>query len=431
MKKNCIIGGGLTGLSVAHFLDEECVILEKDDVAGGLCRSFKKGPFIYDIGGHIIFSKDKEVLDFMVNILGKNCKRQYRNNKIYYKGRYVKYPFENSLSELPLRDRLSCIYYFLNNNYPKPTNFRQWIYHLFGKGISDAYLVPYNEKIWKYPLDEIGLEWVDRIPKPPAQDVIKSAIGIRTEGYTHQLYFYYPIHGGIEALIDSITVSFPKDKVELKLKSEVKSITRTGNGWLVKTAAGETTEAERIISTMPIFHLIDCIKDVPAEVREAVDKLVFNRLYVVLIGVKNPNIKDKQALYTPARDVIFHRILYNGYFGDEYTGVENSSITAEITFAPGSDLEELTDEEVVGRVISDLEKLGQIKADEVIETEIKRIPYAYIIYDKNYKAKIDVIRKYFADEGIHLCGRFSEFEYINMDACIRHAMELAKELKKK
>ena len=33
---------------------------------------------------------------------------------------------------------------------------------------------------------------VDRIPRPPDDDIIKSAKGIDTEGYKHQLYFHYP-----------------------------------------------------------------------------------------------------------------------------------------------------------------------------------------------------------------------------------------------
>ena len=61
-----ILGGGLSAISTAFFLQdrddvEEILILEKEDVPGGLCRSIKKGKYIYDIGPHILFSKDKAV----------------------------------------------------------------------------------------------------------------------------------------------------------------------------------------------------------------------------------------------------------------------------------------------------------------------------------------------------------------------------------
>src|SRR5207247_9598609 len=83
----------------------------------------------------------------------------------------------------------------------KPANLAQWSYATFGEGISDKYFIPYNRKIWNYDPSKIGLEFVSRIPKPPMEDVLKSSIGISTEGYLHQLYFYYPVEGGYEAVV--------------------------------------------------------------------------------------------------------------------------------------------------------------------------------------------------------------------------------------
>ena len=59
-----ILGGGLSALSLAYFVQNsdrfsEITILEKEAHPGGLCRSFNVSDIIYDIGPHIIFSKDK------------------------------------------------------------------------------------------------------------------------------------------------------------------------------------------------------------------------------------------------------------------------------------------------------------------------------------------------------------------------------------
>ena len=45
---------------------------------------------------------------------------------------------------------------------------------------------------------------VERIPRPPKTDILKSAKGKKTEGYKHQLFFYYPKKGGIQSLFDSV-----------------------------------------------------------------------------------------------------------------------------------------------------------------------------------------------------------------------------------
>ncbi len=214
--KTAILGGGLSGLTLARLLYEkgtDLVILEAEPEYGGLCRSYISDGFTFDTGGsHIIFSRDAEVLAFMRKMIQGNEQENIRNTKIFYKGRYVKYPFENGLSDLPAEDRFFCISEFVKTlvavekgELAPPRTFRDWIYYTFGKGIAECYMVPYNEKIWKYPTDSMSLHWVDgRIPRPPIDDVIKSAIGISTEGYIHQAVFSYPLDGGIESLVKAI-----------------------------------------------------------------------------------------------------------------------------------------------------------------------------------------------------------------------------------
>src|SRR5271169_1275191 len=97
VKRVGILGGGIAGLSLSYFLGEDSEILEKDATCGGLCRSYQKEGFTYDLGGHIIFSKDKEILDFELSMLGDRVGQFYRRNSVWFKNRFVKYPFENGL----------------------------------------------------------------------------------------------------------------------------------------------------------------------------------------------------------------------------------------------------------------------------------------------------------------------------------------------
>ena len=104
-----ILGGGLVGLVVAsRCRHHECEVLEFDDSVGGHCRSLVEGGYTFDIGGpHIMFSRNQQTLDFMVSLLGDNVHRARRANKIFFKGRYVKYPFENGLFDLEDRKELA------------------------------------------------------------------------------------------------------------------------------------------------------------------------------------------------------------------------------------------------------------------------------------------------------------------------------------
>ena len=92
--KLTILGGGLSAISLACFLQNrediaEINILEKEDRAGGLCRTFETNGIEYDVGPHIIFSKDKEILDFMNGLLEDNIAQIRRSNRILHQKRFV------------------------------------------------------------------------------------------------------------------------------------------------------------------------------------------------------------------------------------------------------------------------------------------------------------------------------------------------------
>ncbi len=93
-----ILGGGLAGLALRYFIKHDTEILEKEAECGGLCRSIQENGFIFDQGGHLLFSKNKGVLGVLRKILGNNVEKRRRNNKVYYDKRFLKYPFENGLS---------------------------------------------------------------------------------------------------------------------------------------------------------------------------------------------------------------------------------------------------------------------------------------------------------------------------------------------
>ena len=51
----------------------------------------------------------------------------------------------------------------------KPETFLDWIIGLFGDYMNDEYLIFYNKKIWKRPLDKMAADWVftpGRLPFP-------------------------------------------------------------------------------------------------------------------------------------------------------------------------------------------------------------------------------------------------------------------------
>ena len=267
-----VLGGGLSGLVLASRL-RDAEVLEQAERAGGLCRSLTVDGFTFDPhGSHVLFSRDPKALAFYENLLKDNVCRRRRNTKVFYKGRYVKYPFENGLADLPIEDNVRCTLGYIQayvarqmGTAPRPTNLRDWLYHRFGPGITEAYLLPYNEKIWKTPAEKMAIEWVEgRVPDPPIEDVIKSSLGVPTEGYTHQLNFLYPREYGVEALVRALLPNVPRIQTSFR----VTSVRRHGDRWVVSDGH-EEREYEDLVSTIPIPELVRAMRDAPPEVRAA------------------------------------------------------------------------------------------------------------------------------------------------------------------
>jgi protoporphyrinogen oxidase len=418
-----ILGGGLTGLTIASQLKDEFEVLEKNSECGGLCRSLKEKGFTFDYGGaHIIYSKNQKSIDFMLKMLQKNWHSGKRNNKIYYKGHFIKYPFENGLFDLPKEDNFECLYHYLKNDYPEPANFKEWLYYTFGKGIAEKYLLPYNKKVWNTEPEEMSLHWVEgRVPKPPLEDVIKSAIGISTEGYTHQLNFYYPRTGGIQALIQGI-----EEQVENRITRNfaVKKISREKDGWCI-TDGDDQRKYDLVISTIPIFDLLKSLENVPDEVKTASSQLQYNSLIAVLLGIEGNNLPPYTAVYFPDENLKFNRVGFAHVFSSSNTPPDHSSFVVEITAKENDSTWKLSDEKLLEHSIQGLSKCGLIDSKKVCFKKVVRSKYAYVIYDKNYLKNIGMVKNYIEKLGIILCGRFAEFEYLNMDACIERGRNLA------
>jgi len=421
-----VLGGGISGLAMSYFLGPEAEVLEAETGCGGLARSFQKDGFSYDYGGHILFSRDTEILEFMLRMLEGNVERYFRNNRVFYNGRFIKYPFENDLGSLPKEETFDCLYHFLFNDAPSPTNFKEWLYATFGKGIAERYLIPYNEKIWNIDCADMNLEWVEgRVPKPPREDVIKSALGIETEGYTHQLYFYYPRVGGNQALMRSFERKV-RDRVTTGFR--VRTIERRGGEWLVSDGV-RARRYDHLVSCIPIYDLIEALPEAPNRVRQAVRSLRYNSLIVVLVGLARPNVSDKFAVYIPQRDVRFHRICFYSYFGASCAPPGTSSVVAEITANPGDGTWEMSDPDLVADTVTSLDRLGFIEGGDVCVTDVQRTKYAYVVQDRDHPKNKAVVYDYLRDQGLHTCGRFADLNYVNQDMALRNALGKANDLR--
>ncbi|WP_435163264.1 protoporphyrinogen/coproporphyrinogen oxidase [Candidatus Pelagibacter bacterium nBUS_25] len=431
--KILILGGGIAAISLAKFLQnkkeiEEITILEKDDKIGGLLRSYRVNNIFYDVGPHIIFSRDKKILNLILKTLGKNKNKIRRSNKILYdKNTYIKYPFENELYKLPKKDLKFALNKFLNNKFTKlkPKTMKEFFLKNFGEGIFNLYLGPYNNKIWKMNTAKLDTQMVERIPRPPDEDIINSAKGIITEGYTHQLYFHYPKKGGIQSLFDAFHKKLNK-KVKILTSVQLDKINLSNKKYLVKSNQG-TFESEKIFSTIPLneFH---SYFNKNKKIKEISKKLQYNSIIIAMVNIKGNIGGNNFALMVPNKNIIFHRISKLDFLGKNYSVKNSTTFQIEITYKNNSKISKMNDDQIFKMIFLGLKELNFIKnQSDVNFKDLKKFKYAYVIYNLSHRNSVDKLLNFYKKKGIDFLGRWGSWEYLNSDQVILQAYNMSKD----
>ena len=115
-----ILGGGPAGLAAGYHLtlaqqNWQVQVLEKDCDVGGLAKTLVYKDFRFDIGGHRWFTKNEELNQFLLNLLGDEIQMTPRLSRIYFEGKFYYYPIRigNALFTMgPLKAIFSILDFF-------------------------------------------------------------------------------------------------------------------------------------------------------------------------------------------------------------------------------------------------------------------------------------------------------------------------------
>ena len=423
-----IIGAGLSGLSAAYHMGSGYRVLEKEYEVGGLCRSVATRGYTFDLAPHIFFSGSQYVNGLVNELLNGDLIKQRRRAYIYLRGTYVEYPFEVNLHGLPQEVIDECIEGARHRPEIQPRNFMEWIKSTMGEGVAKHYMIPYNEKIWKYPLEEMNIDWIaGRVPSPSVEEMVKGAQGKVDRDYGPNAYFQYPRLGGTGAIPNA----FAKRIREISLYSNVFEIRPIGKHLdVLYTRNGEPKrlEADRVLSSVPLPELVKMIKSAPEEVVKASERLTYNSLICLNIGVDREAISDKHWLYFPEKEYIFNRISFPMNLSPETTPRGRNSIVVEITYRGARPDPNKTKQGV---------REGLIKAEILREGDKLEVfdaldfKYAYVIYDIQHRRNVNLIQTYLKSLRVSSMGRYGEWEYLNMDKAILSGKRATEEYVKK
>lgn len=315
--KYLILGAGPAGLTFANRLKElsedSFLVLEKEQEAGGLCRSVMVDGSPFDIGGgHFLDVRRPAVNTFLFRFMPKEEWKLFeRDSRIVIGDRQVGHPLEANIWQLPVDSQVEVLSSIArsgcNSGKQKPGKFKDWIIWKLGDRIAEMYMLPYNRKMFADELDELGTYWLEKLPDVSFEDTLRSCLEHRAYGkQPGHASFYYPEKYGYGELW-------------LRMAAEIASnilyqVDVTGIDLEKKTvtaADGRIWKAEYIITTIP-WRSFETIEGMPQEIVSSVKKLKSSAIETRYIGEKLDT--KAQWLYIPDEKKPYHRILVRHNF---------------------------------------------------------------------------------------------------------------------
>lgn len=315
----CILGSGATGLGAArhaHRIQHDFVVLEQAPHAGGLAASFRDDAgFTWDCGVHLHFSH-YELYDRMLDdvIPRDGWVRHARSTAAWMHGRFVPYPVQFHLHHLPPQPRWTCLsglWDARERPRGKAATFRDWILQSFGPGLAQEFLIPYNEKIWRTPLEELSAKWVgERVAVPDLRDCLRRlCLGEDDRAWGPNAEFRYPLCGGSGEVWNRLAATLPPDR--LRTNDAVRTI--DADNRLITTVSGRRYRYHALISTIPLDDLLGRIislKPLPSAARLKTTKTHLAGFGVA--GAVPDELRDRIWAYYPEREQSFYRLTFLG-----------------------------------------------------------------------------------------------------------------------
>ena len=315
--KYLILGAGPAGLTVANKLKRRGItdftVLEREAMAGGLCRSVDVDGSPFDIGGgHFLDVRRPHVNEFLFSFMPEEEWDKYdRDSRIVVNGNEINHPIEANIWQMKIEDQVEYLKSIAvagcNIGTPLPEAFVDWIYWKLGSKIAEDYMIPYNQKMFNKELNQLGTYWLEKLPNVSFEETLLSCLTKKAYGtQPGHAQFYYPKKYGYGELWLRMAAAI---EGQIEYNKSVKGI--DFNSKTVTTADCQKYQAETIITTIPWMEF-DEIIGMPDEIRDTIKELKFSSIQTEYFSEKLDT--PCQWIYYPDPKLPYHRILVRHNF---------------------------------------------------------------------------------------------------------------------
>lgn len=321
----------------------------------------------------------------------------------------------------------------------------------FGDRLYSTFFEAYTEKVWGVPCSQIRSDWgaqrvkglslrralVHAVKDLLSSDFQKSQKERETSLITR---FFYPKFGPGH-MWETVAKHVQRCGGEIRMKHRVSGVHVEGGKITAATIEDmQTGKTERMscdffFSTMPVKHLMGMMTPhPPSRVVEVAEGLSYRDFMTVGLLLKKLHIQEKGKkpaedapdnwIYIQEGGVRVGRVqIFNNWSPYMVKDWRNTKwIGLEYFVNEGGDLWIMDDKSLVEMGIREMEKIGMIKREDVLDGCVIRMPKAYPAYIGSY-TQLHVVREFVEQiPNLFLIGRNGMHRYNNQDHSMLTAM---------
>ena len=422
--RTLIIGAGVTGLATAAALsergDDDYLVLEADREIGGWCKTVKKEGFVWDYSGHFFHFRHPEIERWLVDRMpGQRIRVVERKNFVAYKGRFIDYPFQKNIHQLPQDEFIDCLHdvYFARSSDVKrdgpteaaPANFKEMVAARYGRGICEKFLFPYNEKLYACDLATLDVDAMGRFfPSADLTDIVRNMK--QPDNSSYNSTFTYPEGGAIE-YVHAFERAVRPGAIALEEGLVAVDLTRK----VARTAGAKGAREirfERLVSSAPLnrFAAICGIDHDPAT-------WAWNKVLIFNLGFDAKGHKGVHWAYYPSRATSFYRV---GWY-DNIFDTDRLSLYVELGFASAAAIDLPAVRE---RVLADLRREGIVTGQRLVAEHSVVLDPAYVHITKRSLSEQKRVAGLLAEHDVWSIGRYGRWTYCAIEDNIVEARDL-------
>lgn len=433
-----IVGAGVTGLTAAYLLareGEKCVVLEKNDEIGGMCRSLILDDIIFDLGPHFFFyNRDFEAERFMMSLLKDEeiIKKRFRF-LICRNGKQWKFPI--SIIDIlfyPMEYKLHLLSRLFGKRKKSDDNAISAKHEMIEKLGTTYYenaIAPMIQNKALLPGNKIHRDWLSRVdrnvfnekePFTPISPIKHILITLRQILY--QAYLY-PAKG-YNIFTQKLWEKFNSLNGETVLDCGTITI-KTDRNLISKVIVNDKEYlTKNIIWTGSVNELNDAIgRNAP--------KIKYVKVIIVFLSYnqKKRIRRPYGYLYYPDKNLIFNRLYYPSSIFGRQSPDNREGICFELNYL--QELDDLTDNEIIDHTVADAEKVGLLKKEQLRQSKVIRLGECLPMYSLDYENEIkETFKDVHRYRNLYSIGRLGGYYFCMTPAAVSQGIKIAKHLSK-